>query len=186
MPGVLDVVPGAQAALTWLGNKMGEYEATGPKLNQQLRVAGELAKVAADQGNTTAYDQLVQQITRLGNLAAEWQATRNKLAPVRDWLRANGFAFPVIPIIVAAAAVAAITSVAYVIQQSSLEQSQLDLVAQGLLSPQEYARMQDSTGKRPLFNFDFGALVPVLAVAGIGYLGFQWLKGQGHGSQRWD
>lgn len=159
-------IPGATAALNYLAAKLAEFEGTGPRIRQAQHKAAQLRYVAQQQGRADKAAQLDTEIQRLGDLASKRDQTADMLRPITGWLRDNGFGI-VLPVVIAIAAVAAVAAVTYVITQTSLEEKRLDLLAQGLLTPEQLTELEKQTKTPPLFNFDFGAVVPY-AIAGLG------------------
>lgn len=175
-------IPGASDALRYLAEKLTAFEATGPRIRQAQHKAAQLSYLAKQAGRVERMGELDAQIYRLGDLAARRQQVAELLQPVTAWLRQNGFGI-VLPVVIAVAAVAGVAAVAYVIAQTGIEEQKLDLLAKGILTPEQLAELNASSPA--LFNFDFGKLVPWLLGVGAVWGIVRLVKGGGGGSRLW-
>lgn len=167
-------VPGGASAVDAIRSKLREFEAAESKIRVLQHRAAVLAGQATTQGRTADAANLRAQILRLGTLAQKAGETRDKIAPVLNWLKQQGFGAVFIPVIIAAAAVSAAVGIAYVIKQSGVEEQQLDLVARGILTPDQYAALQKEA-PRGLLNINLGNTALWL---GVGVLAYLFLTGR--------
>lgn len=175
-------IPGASAALRYIADKLRDFAGTESRIRQAQHKAAQLSYIAKQQGDTNRVYELDDQIGRLGALAQKRAATADMLKPVTDWLQQNGFGF-VLPVIIAVAAVTAVTAVSYVLSQTAVEEQKLDLLAKGMLTPEQLADLNRSSPG--LFNFDFGKVIPWAIGGFAAWKLWGWLQGKGRGSRVW-
>ncbi len=176
-------IPGATTALQFVATKLKDFDLAGKSILAMQHQAAVLQGQAQAAGNLDAVQKLIDQRGRLAALYRIQGKVTDQLQPVRAWLSANGFGVVFIPVVIAVAAVAAVAAMTYVIEQARTEQEELDLVARGILTPEQLAKLRAAGGNRSLVNLDLGKLVPWAVGIGALYFGgpllLQWLKTRG-------
>lgn len=163
LPAIVSDTPGAASALQAVADKLREFDAKGPEILALMHQSAALKGAATAQGKPEVAERAATQLRRVQALYKVYGTVNDKLAPVRDWLTRQGFGVIVVPVIVAAAAVAAIVGMTYVISATANERQELDLLARGVLTPEQLAAIREKSAGRPLVGVNLG---PVLWVAG--------------------
>lgn len=173
-PSTLDLIPGARNAVNYLLGKVAEFQ----RVPQRLSVAQTNlvnAKRAAEAKNKIGYAmEAAVAIQTVMKLQSDHQRASGSVADALDQLRTSGLLSG--PIDVAVAVIDASAKVTSILSGTASVEKQASSIAAKVMSPEEYAATQTTTGGRPMLQY--------LLWGGLAYIGF-WALRRAGGTRRW-
>lgn len=144
LPGVPVAPELASEAAAYISARVREFRALGPRLLTMQHQAALIAGRAKQAGDDAAYVEAQERRAELADVWRDWGAVMDRL----DGLLAKvpGLGLPVIPLALAAAAVAIAGAMALIFRRATAAEEALDLVARGVLTPDEAERLARERG----------------------------------------
>lgn len=154
----------AQGAGEYIQGKIDAFRALGSRLLAMQHQAALVEAAARDVGNTDSQLRARDLREHIAETYREHGETMDKLDAIIAKVPGLG-ALPVIPVAIAASVIAVATSMAFIFGRSKEAEQQLDLIARGVLTPEEVARLERERG---LSAGLFGGLANTARYAAIG------------------
>lgn len=176
----------AEQAASYIEGKIDAFHALGPKLYLMMHQASHVAAAANAAGDAQAAEQAKQTLADISALYVDWGHTDDQVSAVASKL-GLGQLVTIAAILGGTAAVLALAAAMYgIFRKSDAAEQSLSLVAKGVLTPQEAAKLaQDrSNAGSGLFSGLGSAVKAVAAVAAV-YLGYRIVTDVSSGKVSW-
>lgn len=136
------VISAAIGAANYLQERVTEFYALGPKLLAMMKRASRTAAAARGRGLTTDYDRARALLREISLNYSEWGKTKDRLDSALAKVPGLGVAPAVIlAAIGAGTAIAIAAAMTAILRKSTSQERLLKLIEQGVLSPEEAARL---------------------------------------------
>lgn len=157
-----------QKAMDYLQEKVKEFYVQSDVLKEQLLQVGRIRKVTTDQGVYLKTEKLKSEIMDSLNKQLDLE---NKLRPFIEYFRLSP-RLGAVPLVLLAVAIPFAGALAAHLAKISKQKQELELIAKGLLSPEQLTALRASEPSTFGFGFGAGIGIPliVLALAGVFYL----------------
>ena len=176
----------AEQAASYIESKIAAFHALGPKIYLMMHQASHVAAAANAAGDVTAAEQAKETLAELSSLYIDWGHTDDKVSAVASTL-GLGQLVTIAAILGGTAAVLALAGAMYgIFRKSDAAEKSLALVAQGVLTPQEAAKLaqdraSDGTG---LFS-GLGSAVKAVATVAALFIGYKVVTDLNLGKRSW-
>lgn len=150
-----------EAALDWLRGKLRDFYGQGTVLKDQLIQIGHLIQKAKAANNQPALGQLIVQRAQVEQLLTEQFALEQKVYPIAEFVGVSP-GLGLLPALVAALAIPLAATIYIHFQKVANQKKSLDLIAKGLLTPEEAKAL----ATQPILGAGFGAALTMPLVLG--------------------
>lgn len=176
-PGILDMIPGARNAVSYLLGKVADFQ----RVPQRLTVAQtnliNVKRVAEAKGKLGYATEAALAIQQVMKLQSDHARASGSVANALDQLRASGLLAG--PVEVASSVIDAAAKVTAILRGTGDVERTATTVALKVMSQEEQAQLQQPTG-------GLSSMVKYLIYGGLAYLGFYFLvKGKARGTRSW-
>ena len=139
IPSVGDIT----GATVYLQGKLNDFRALEPRLADMQHDAALLA-AAARERDPSKVDEAMRLVESIGTLRVEHGETLDRLNSLIESV--PGLGLPIIPLALAATAIAIAASMAFIFRKVSSEEAALALIEKGLLTPDEARQLRAGIG----------------------------------------